>query len=558
MAEMFDRRPLWQQGQERQPMSREDYELLQEHSGPRPQKKWREGLTLSEHLEQLPTENAHILDALSPQDRYAQAVNNSLDRPVISIESASAMLGIGAEELSSRHASGFLSPRQYMEERGIGSLADDVGGFLAGTLRTNNPEISGIADEVRSVVQSNAPEGEFAKLGGRPQKEQESLEAKHGSDARFFLTPEGERSHDALRVAELWRATDENYLPASGMAQAMRAIGGVTAPIYNLVTGRGNKNIGQPWDEMATVASPGGKFRYAVDMYDRASPDKNRFPSGHASVFAPDGRPRYTKFDGVEGFGQFTSRNQDFPMAAAKQYLTQRVGDWGNTIGNAMVGADANYWQNADEIRQSHNRTVPRVPEGMTANDVKEIGGGLRQADDEKTGWFSAYVGPLLSDAYNSTAGRLTNSPAPRTYLSGAANTAISLPIEMLTDVDNLAINFGLGPIAGGAFRAAKTAAAAPLKSAATSGAKHMIRSLVKAPSKTLDDIGGEMAEDVPQQAALDGNVSSYFEPERHNMLTGGIDPDREDYWKEFQKADIGSRERAFDATTRWGKLRGR
>ena len=518
----------------------------------------REGLTLSEHLEQLPTENAHILDGLSPVDRYAQAVNDSLDQPVISIDSMVGTVGSDAAALSEKYPGGFLTPRQYMEERGLGLDSDDVGGVLAGTLRTNDENIRGMAEEVRAIVQANSPEGQFAKLGGRPDQEQQALEAQYGSDARFFLTPEGEQNHKALRVAELWRATGEDYIPASGMSQALRAVGGVTGPLWNIATGRPNEHIGQPWDEAATVASPDGKYRYAVDMYGRANLDANRFPSGHASVFTPSGLPRYTKYDGVEGFNQFASRNQDFAPAYVKQYATQTVADIGNRLGNWLAGGDPNYANNASEIRTAYNRTVPRVPDGMAPADVQAIGSDLRQADDERSGYNSALLGPAVADAYNATIGNAFNSPMQRTYLSPAANTLVGLPEEMVTDFGNIATNFAAGPILGGLYSAATSLPRQAAMQAAKAGGQHMIRSLIAAPTRFADDTIGEAAEDVPTHKALGGSVSSYLQPERDNMLMGDENPNASGYWQKFEDKDVESRTRAFDAAARWGALKNR
>jgi hypothetical protein len=533
----------------------------------------RQGQPLYEYLSQQE-------QGVVPSDRgaYASAVENSLNRPVISVQYAREKVG---DELvpSDSFPSGFLSVRDYINLEGqkaysqfvrsfkasTGKLtpeviqmaeqardrvfraADDAEGMLAGTLKTNSPYANLMQSTIQQAVAAHSPGGEYAQFGGRTQSEDAEAQQQYGSGSNFMLTSDGRQNYEAQRLLDLWSATDENYGPASTMSQVQRAVGGFTAPIYNTLTGNSTRLAGEELDEIGRMSKPDGKYGYAAEMYYRSANDT---PGQETSVYTPEGRSKFvdTEMTTPTGLANATMGNTDYPMANWYQSVGMRAREIPNTIGNWLGGGDKNLIQNLQELRRNYNRTTPVMPDGADSQGFTEIGKQLQSADARMSGYNAAQLGPKMADAWNSTIGLIPGLKTDRFYLPDAAVDALDMPIEAITDPINVSMNVmapGVGAVKGA------------ITGGANRAGNNLIRSLAKIPTRMGDDA----IEEAAQGMALASTMSSpfdYFFPPRTNLLMGEKDPNDKDYDAQLKINTEQAKFDQMDAAERYGRMVGR
>lgn len=522
---------------------------------------------------------------MSPRHSYAAAVSDSLDRPVISTAYAAEKLG--DESLAERYPNGYLSTRQFLGERagrverdfvnrireygreptpeelnmvrglkaGAMEAAEDAEGIIAGTL-TKAPRYPNVlAGEVREAVAAHAPGGKYAKFAGRTASERKELESQYGAgEARYMLTQDGRQNHEAQRLLDLWSATGENYLPASGMAQAQRAIGGLVAPAYSAIVGNSNRLMGEQWDDMAKLSRPDGKYEYAAEMYRRGNDDAG----DPASVYTAEGRPKYVSADmtSPQGLANAMALNTSYPLASWNQAVTMRGKQIPTVIGNALGGGDANFAENITGLRQSYNQFAPTVPDGADPQEYDRIGKLAQSADERMSGYNAAQLGPAVADGYNATAGKAFGN-INRFYLPPVAEDLMELPVEAVTDAPNMAMNAAF-PGASAAVGAAKKAATGSVKAVAARAGGDLIRSLAKVPSRMGDDLFEESTTGMGINSAVSGNPFSYFYPPKDNKMMGNEDPNAPGYDKKLDAASVQARQDQMDAARSYGEMIGR
>lgn len=576
----------------------------QQDSGGSPQaatQSRRDGMSLSQYLGTLSDQEK----MLTPKGMYAAAVADSMNRPVISVKAVAYRLGLQSQadeyELARKYPNGYMSPQQYIEEKAAGfarsfvdayrekrgevppqieafalaeaqrqaARGDDVAGVLAGTLKTNNKGINFLAKELRGMVAMHSPGGEFASFGHRTASEDAQARKEYGRDAEFRLTPEGKQNHEALRVSELWSAQDENYAPATPFAQLQRGLAPILAYPYNAITGaatyaaqnpvstflnpasafsgNSNRNVGEPWDEMAMISRPDGKLEYAAHMYGRSATSDN-------NVYDPEGRARYARYDmsgSPVGLVTATNENQSFPFAWWKQNVGFPFAEVANYIGNREAGGDSNYGRNIAELRRAVNRITPVVPDGVDPNAVRRAGDKLTHATHAQTGYASAVLGPKVADAANAV-----GIPAHRMYLSPAAQTFVETPTEMFGDLGNALMSVAL-PVTGGLIGAAKGGMAGGLKAAAKMGGVAASRSAAATAGRFIDDVTEEQIEGGALNTAVQG-FGDYFAPEKTNMLMGNRDPNSKGFDEAVHAESAKQRGAQMEAAQEYGKAIGR
>jgi hypothetical protein len=333
------------------------------------------------------------------------------------------------------------------------------------------------------------------------------------------------------------------------MAQVQRGLAPIFAAPYNALTGNSNRNVGEPWDEMAMISRPGGKLEYAAHLYSRAG-------SGDpSSVYTPEGRAKYGRYDvsgNPVGLVNATSESQSYPMGWWKQNVGYPITEIANYIGNE---GDQNSQSNIRELRTATNRITPVIPDGVDAEKVRAASGKLNNATARQTGFASAYAGPKVADAYNATLGGVTG-PTPRTYLSPFAQTAIETPGEMAGDLSNVAMNT-LIPMGGGIMGAAKGGVRGGIKGAATGGAVSGIRSLANRARSVADDVVEEQVEGGGLNSAI-GSIADYISPEKTNLLMGRADPNAPGFDKQVMDESTNQRFNQMQAGQEWADAIGR
>lgn len=540
----------------------------------------REGQPLYEYLSQQE-------QGVVPSDRsaYASAVEDSLNRPVISVQYAREQVGDTLVP-SDAFPSGFLSVRDYINLEGqkayseflksfrasrgklspeviqmaeqardrVFVAADDAEGMLAGTLKTTSPYANLMQSTIQRAVAAHSPGGEYAQFGGRTEEDQRKMEAEYGPQAKFMLTSDGRQNYEAQRLLDLWSATDENYGPASTMSQAQRAIGGFTAPIYNRLTRNSTRLAGEEWDEMGRMSKPDGKYGYAAEMYYRSASDNPEV----ASVYTPEGRPKYesASMTSPKGLGNAMMMNTDYPLANWYQSVGKYVSELPSTIGNALGGGDTNITRNLRELRNRFNRTTPVAPPGVELSDFRKIGEQLQSADERLSGYNSAQLGPKFADAYNSTPLASISGPMERTYLSPAMQTLLEVPAESVSDPINLAFNLAI-PAGGAMMAGVRGGVAGGMMAGARQGGGNLIRGLAKSFKRVGGDIVDEQAEALPFGTLTQGFMD-YFSPEKNNALLPGSQPTDPDYDQKLQRAAEDANMDKQGAAKRYGELTNR
>lgn len=540
----------------------------------------KQGAGLSQYLSALDDEGAK-----QPRGMYAQAVNQSLDRPVISAQAAAQVLG----HMPQADEGGYITPRQFLQEKanavGIRFLkdfekngrpapdsvkamaanfaekaamqSDDIAGYLAGTLTTTSPDVLKAANQLRTLVASHSPNGPMAAQAHRTGSEDAALRQQYGNNAEFMLTDNGRRNHDAQRVSDLWSAQDENYMPASGMAQVQRAVAPIFAYPYNAVTGNSNRLAGEPWDEFAMINRPDGKLEYATHHYNRASADEGK--QGPVNVYTPEGRSKYGAYDlsgNPMGLVNATSEKQSFPMAFYRQNVGYPIMEAGTHIGNYQAGGDSNHLDNIRDLRQAYNRITPVMPDHMQPDEFHRLGTAVNASTTALTGMPSAVLGPKYADTYNATVGKVAG-PMERTYLSPAAQSFVETPLEMGADPSNMIVNFA-APVVSGAKSAVMGAATGGARKAITSGGGNMIRSFAKAPARFMDDVVDETLVEGPAINAATSSLGDYFKPENDNLLMGKADPNAPGFDQKVEEASTDARQRQMEAAQEYGRLMGK
>lgn len=536
----------------------------------------RSGQPLSVFLDSLSDQEA----AMTPRGMYATAVQDSMTAPVISVQAAAQVLGY--QPPTERYPDGYLSPMDFVREQSLqqsramfeqrrkagpfppgaeeafvqwsqqqaDKQADSVAGVLAGTYTTRNPAINQTAGQLRQLVAMHTPNQEFAKFGGRTASEDKQARQQYGSDAEWRLTEGGQKNYDAQRVAELWSATQEDYQPASTMAQVARAVGGSAAKAYNALVPASIPKAGQALTDMGMINKPDGKYEYAARIYARAGQNPG-------NVYTEEGLPKYATVDPTTpaGLGAATSLNQSFPLAAWYQQVGGPIREVANYLGNDREYGDPNMVRNLRELRAGFNRVTPVVPDGVEPQAFQQMGQKLAGADQRLSGWTSAYAGPKFADAYNATLGKLTG-PTKRTYLSPFAQTMAEIPAEIVGDPINAAFNVAL-PAVSGVKGMITGGIAGGARQAAMQGGGNLIRQLATIPKRSLDDMVEENVEGIGFGSAIDG-ITSYFSPEKKNLLMGEADPNDPNYDRKLEEASVQARTEQMDAAREFGEAVGR
>lgn len=570
-------------------MDREKIEELREFLIPESedQSEQSSGRTLTELLAQQDPE-AVIVDNMQ---RYGAAVRDSLERPLIATAAAAEMLN--DKSILDRYAADggntYMTPRQFIAEVDaatyrqeflsaiegevtdvhrmvlgigegmrrtmIGPKLDKVGGILAGTYETNNPEIMTLHKAVIGAVNQHKPGGKYAFYDTRTDTEQAQMENDYGYDANYRVGDRSRINHDALRISELWSATSNNYPPATTMAQVQRGIGGLIAPVYNTITGNSNRLMGEPFDDIAKMRETDGKYGYAADVYYRSQGDDESL--GPTSVFTPAGRAKFGEYDPQNspiGLGNTMMENTSFPYAAMAQRL--RAIDPTDAAGLAQTLTQSpENTSLISELRNRSQRITPVVPDNVDPKEFREVAGEQQGADTKLSGFRSAYAGPKFADLYNATIGKVTGNKMDRTYLSPFGDTIASVPGQAIADPANLVAN--MIPIAGAAgYGAVKGALTGGYKGAVTGALLSGGKRALTAPLRLAGDAAEELKESAIIEAPMHESIMDYFTPEKTNLLMGKKDPNDADYDTELDRNTTTQMMRLQKSAKDYGKLK--
>ena len=500
----------------------------------------------------------------SPRGMYARSILNAMSQPVIQNPSSGEYLSM-SEYVKQRVRAdamqklGDIQMTDEVRERVQAAIeerasmaADNVGGVLAGTLRTNNQYTKDLAAQVRSEVQRHAPGGDKALLGHRTQSEENTAQQEYGSESKHMLTADGQRNHQALAISELLNAQDTNYAPDTGLSHTARLIGSVVAPAYNMFTSPGGggehgfhlpRTTGEILDEDALFRKPDGRLEYAANLYARSRDQSS------ASVYTPEGRPKYEKYNmqGITGVAEATQENTAYPLAGWYQ----------GSLGAASLGelasnmAAPGYRNNVAALRAATKRTTPVIPDGVAPEKVQQLSRQLGGATDKLQGWTSAYAGPKFADAANAVLG---GKEVPRTYLSKAAEIATELPAEILGDPLNLIGTAMYPPLA--AMRGGMGAATSGIRSMLGAGAVAGARSIPKAAVTVRDDLFQEAGTSAGLLSTA-GNLGQAFLPQKTNSLMGDINPNTPGFDQQLERNSIEQRMLQQDAAEQYAKMTG-
>lgn len=524
------------------------------------------------------------------RERYAHAVEQAYRSPVISVRAVAEMLEPSSPEVQSQIAAALgevygathLSPLQVaremqvfsvhrdMESRGADSKVQavlakwtdamrssaeltkndrSVLGVLSGDDINRNTQHYDTALRIRGLVEEHAPRGRYAEYGARTEEEQDALQKQFGDNANYLLTPGQKRNHDALRVAELFSATDENYEPASTMSQVGRYVGGFFGPIIDagrsVTTEPGvydPRRTGEAWDDAALIAKPQGKYGYAANRWQAGQqPD-----SEYTSVFNAEGQSKFNAYDPttMRGLANASQMNTSFPYARAYTALAP-VRELPMHIGLALGGKDAGAIDGLRNLRMRSNSIVPVVPKGMSEPEFRNVTDQLRDADTKMDGWTSAYFGPKFADAVNTATGQVFGK-MPRTYLSPFANALLSVPGESLGDPANLVMNVATGPVAGAAFGG--------LRGGAAGMAKGALKGLVTGAVRMKGDAIEETAEEAAVMGPMMSGIGEFLSPEKDNLMMGDKNPNDKDYDQQLERKTQGAMDARLGAMDAWNR----
>ena len=497
----------------------------------------------------------------SPRGMYARSVLNAMSQPVIQNPSSGEYLSMSEyvkqrvradamQKLGDTPMTDEVSQRVWaaIEER-ASMAADNVGGVLAGTLRTNNQYTKDLAAQVRSEVTRHAPGGDKALLGHRTQSEENTAQQEYGSGSKHMLTADGQRNHQALAISELLNAQDTNYAPDTGLSHTARLIGSVVAPAYSMFTSPGGggahgwhlpRTTGEVLDEDALFRKPDGRLEYAANLYTRSRDQSS------ASVYTPEGRPKYGPYNmqGIDGVVAATQENQTYPMAFGYQNTTVPVSEVASNI------AAPGYMNNVQALRAATKRTTPVIPDGVDPKKVQQLSQQLSGATDKLHDWPSAYYGPKKADLVNSVLG---GKEMPRSYFSPAEQVLFDLPAELF-DPANLVGSAIAPPLA--AVRGGMGAASLGIRSMLKAGAVAGARSVPRAAVTVGDDLFQEGATSAGLLATA-GDLGNAFIPKKTNSLMDDINPNTPGFDQKLERNAIDQRMRQQDAAEQYAKMTG-
>ncbi len=533
-------------------------------------------------------------------ENYYSAVMDGMQQPVISVRAA-ADIAAGrvaedeqaidalSQEFQSRMAeaypNGYMTPSDFLKEISLqpfliqvdmqreqdANFPDEIVAAMADQITAEaaqqaqlvadrigqkdfSPEAEEAAMMVREVVQAHGPKGMYAPYASRTAEENERVaSAPFVEDPAYRLTKDGAQNHRAMRVAELFSASDEGYAPATGFSQLTRAVGGTMGPLINRVRGvsdsidRRNAE-GTAFDDMREIGSTYGKFGYAANLYNAAGQGDPQ------DVYAPDGTAKYYGYDPTNqtGLAQATY-NTAFPVGrmynntAPVREVALHMGEW-------LAGRDpASTAQNIRQLRRSHNAITPTVADGIDPEQQRAAGEQLEDADARMEGMMSATLGPKFADVTNAVLG--TN--VPREYLSPAMDTLLQVPAESMSDPINLGFNLlapgTAGMIAGGT----RGAAVGGLTNVVKGAGKGLLAGLKTAPVRMGDDVVEEMVENNVIAPATMG-IGAFFSPEQDNLLMQGYegDPNTPGFDQEVERRHLEARENQINAADAYGRMR--
>ena len=303
------------------------------------------------------------------------------------------------------------------------------------------------------------------------------------------------------------------------------------------------RTTGEILDEDALFRKPDGRLEYAANLYARSRDQSS------ASVYTPEGRPKYEKYNmqGITGVAEATQENTAYPLAGWYQ----------GSLGAASLGelasnmAAPGYRNNVAALRAATKRTTPVIPDGVAPEKVQQLSRQLGGATDKLQGWTSAYAGPKFADAANAVLG---GKEVPRTYLSKAAEIATELPAEILGDPLNLIGTAMYPPLA--AMRGGMGAATSGIRSMLGAGAVAGARSIPKAAVTVRDDLFQEAGTSAGLLSTA-GNLGQAFLPQKTNSLMGDINPNTPGFDQQLERNSIEQRMLQQDAAEQYAKMTG-
>jgi hypothetical protein len=537
-------------------------------------------------------------------ENYYSAVTDAMQQPVISVRAAADMaaMRMGADEqatdalveqfqtrLAGAYPDGFMSPSDYLKEinlqpflfqievqRSSGrEIPDSMVTALADQITTEaaqqaqsvadrigqrdfSPESEQAATLVRQVVQAHSPKGMYAPYASRTENENERVaSAPFIEDPAYRLTEDGAQNHRAMRVAELFSASDEGYAPATGMSQTARAVGGTFGPLINRVRGvsdtidRRNAE-GTAFDDMREIGSTYGKFGYAANLYSAAGQGDPQ------DVYAPDGTAKYYGYDPTNQMGLAQSMyNTSFPMARMYNN-TAPVREVALHTGELLAGRNpAETAQNLRQLRRGFRSITPTVPDGFDPEQHRALGEKVEQADTRMDGMLSATWGPKFADAANALMAPSAETQMPRTYMSPAFNTLLNVPAESFSDPINLGFNIAVPGVAGMIAGGTRGATVGGLTNVVKGTGKGLLSGLKTAPFRMGDDAVEETLENNVIAPATMG-FDSFFSPETDNLMMQGYegDPNTPGFDAEVERRHLQAREDQMTAADAYGQMR--
>lgn len=535
-------------------------------------------------------------DKLSAQYRqqYSSAVSQAFRRPVISLRALAETVS-GSEDpetvaefengLRTVYPDGYVSPQQFsreielrnraveMQEKGAGEAF--ISNWVSGARQIKTPtemerKIEGVlsgadtqpgtpqhaaAMYLRQIVNEHTPGKQYAPFGAQSQQEYDALRKVHGDNADYMMNAVQRQNHEAQRVHELFSATEDGYSPASTSAQIYRYLGGTFGPLVDMVRNVTSepgvydpRRTGEAFDDAALISRPDGKYAYAA--YRWADGEKNRGTANDASVYTPEGRSKFNKYDPTDPAGQAnaTEINTSFPYTRGKNNL-KFVGEFPVNFGNALAGGE-NMVGALRDLRDKGNRITPIVPEGMDPKEFERVTRSLQDSDQKMDGWVSAYYGPKVADAWNSVVPKALgdNYKASRMYMSPSADMMANLLGESFGDPVNAVFNVATGPVGGALMGLARGG----VKGAATGAAKGAVRGVARG----WDDAIEEGAEQGIVTGPILSGITDWFKPMKDNLLMGEKDPNDADYDQKLQENTQDALSKRYEAARSYNRTR--
>ena len=522
-------------------------------------------------------------DANTPGYRqWASFVPEVMDQKIISAKYVADQMGVSEEDAAKALGGAYTSMNDMIEtslrtqfsRMGVDPYDPAVDKYVQERIRdTQRVMATGsgtaqhieLAQQAMGAVQQHAPGGQYALQGGRTQEQAAEADAKYGSNyADFYLTPDGQQNHRALRAMEFLSAARKDYDPANAMSQASRLIGSAFEPAMRGIqqglygnarpfssdapgVERGSALL-DPLMEFQQMNTPGGKFEYATQMLRRSAFPKE---GGEYSVYDAVDRPKYYTYSMMSGPGKANAYlSASYPVGWGSNWLTNNR-HLGTFIGNALEGGiedavDDN--RAAAAIRTNQNRVSPRQVPGLTMDQSRRSGDLMRDHDWDADSYASALLGPPLSRAMGSETAYL--SP----FSSGAAN----ILGDLVSDPTNIAMQAALpvgGAVMGGLKGAATRSTLIPKLASAAKGAG---KGYLSGAASRAASLGDDAIEETGENAVFSLPMGGMFSGQRDNHLMNDMSASQVTFGKvrDAYTESLGQRREATEELRRQAKER--